>query len=161
MAGLCAILQPFIFPQVSRGWLIWSGAIKSPLGTTLGHQWLVTCHWSFVQPQPESCGHLRLLARVEQSAGARNPYRVQCDCGGQVQREVCGGLAGEAQGRALCVVVGHPNRDQVAGMGAVAEKRFVEEFAPHPAIEAFETPQANAMLSREPATRSASAFPAR
>ena len=36
------------------------------------------------------------------------------------------------------VGVGHPSRDQITGMGEVAERRFVQELVPHPAIEAFD-----------------------
>ena len=35
------------------------------------------------------------------------------------------------------VVVGDPGRNQVAGMGEVAEQRLVQELVPHPAVEAF------------------------
>ena len=35
------------------------------------------------------------------------------------------------------VVVIDPGRDQIAGMGEVAEQRLVQELVPHPAIEAF------------------------
>lgn len=44
------------------------------LGRTLSE---LTCHWPFMQPRPEPGGHLRLLAQVEQSLGARNAHRVQ------------------------------------------------------------------------------------
>lgn len=48
-------------------------------GQSQGASAIVTCHWSFIQPRPEPGGHLRLLARVEQSPGARNFHRVQRD----------------------------------------------------------------------------------
>lgn len=35
------------------------------------------------------------------------------------------------------VVVGDPGRNQIAGMGEVAEQRLVQELVPHPAIEAL------------------------
>jgi transposase InsO family protein len=54
----------------------------------------VTCHGSFIQPRPEPGCHLRLLAQVEQSPGARNVHRVQrvgrlrWSGAGQTRREV-------------------------------------------------------------------------
>ena len=42
--------------------------------------------------------------------------------------------------RALGVVVGHPSRYEIAGMGEIAEQCFVEKLIPHTAVEAFDKP---------------------
>lgn len=56
--------------------LVWSTSNYDDLPPGLAS---LTCHRSFIQPRPERGGHLRLLARVEQSPGARNFHRVQRD----------------------------------------------------------------------------------
>ena len=60
------------------------------------------------------------------------------DCGGQVQGEACRGLVAEGRVGPFGVVVRDPGRDQIAGMGEVAEQRLVQELVPHPAVEAFD-----------------------
>jgi hypothetical protein len=59
------------------------------------------------------------------------------DCGGQVQGEACRCLVSEGRVRAFGVLVGHPSRDQIAGIGESSEQRFVEKLVAHPAVEAF------------------------
>jgi hypothetical protein len=48
------------------------------------------------------------------------------DCVGQVQREAYRGLVAEGRVRAFGVVVSDPSGDQIAGMGQIAEQRFVK-----------------------------------
>ena len=56
------------------------------------------------------------------------------DCGCQVQGETCWGLVTEGRVRALGVVVGHPSRDQITGMGQVAQQRLADASAPRAEI---------------------------
>lgn len=60
------------------------------------------------------------------------------DCCGQAQGETCCGLVAESRVGPCGVVVGDPSRDQVAGMGKVAERRLVQEVVPHPVVEALD-----------------------
>lgn len=55
-----------------------------------------------------------------------------------MQGEACGRLLSEGRMGPLGVVVGHPGRDQIAGMGEVAEQGLVQKCVPHPAVEAFD-----------------------
>jgi hypothetical protein len=50
------------------------------------------------------------------------------------------------------VALGAPVGDQRAGMGQMALQRLVQDLVPHPAVEAFDAEQANAIAPREPAT---------
>lgn len=51
--------------------------------------------------------------------------------------------------RALGVIVAHPSRDQIAGMGEIAEQCFVEKLIPHPAVEAFDKPILHRLTRRD------------
>ena len=55
----------------------------------------MTCHWSFIQLRPEPGGHLRLLARVEQSPGAG--FEVVGQAGEEAKVGGGAGLEGKGQ----------------------------------------------------------------
>jgi len=40
-------------------------------------EYVATCHWPFIQPEPESFGLIRLLAQVEQPDVPQSPHVAQ------------------------------------------------------------------------------------
>lgn len=54
-----------------------------------------------------------------------------------MQGEAGRGLVAEGRVGPLGVVVGDSGRDQIAGVGEVAEQRLVQKLVPHPTVEAF------------------------
>ena len=47
------------------------------------------------------------------------------------------------------VVVVDPSRDQIAGMGEVAEQRLIQELVPHPTVEAFDETVLHGLAGRD------------
>lgn len=83
------------------------------------------------------------------------------DCGGQVQGKACGGLLAKGRVGPRGVVVGHPSRDQITGMGEVAEQRLLQTLIPHRAVEAFDIEAGEGHWFVRSCDGSAWAYPAR